>query len=57
MSRMKFQVAILNRVIIIVQCVLWAIFILYANCIYMYLRGPVSKHRALSCIKVESVKI
>ena len=34
-DRMKFQVAILNRVIIIVQCVLWAIFILYANCIYM----------------------
>ena len=36
-DRMKFQVAILNRVIIILQCVLWAIFILYANCIYMYL--------------------
>ena len=33
----KFQVAILNHGIIIVQCVLWTIFVLYANCIYMYL--------------------
>ena len=36
-DRMKVQVAIFNRVIIIVQRVLWAIFILYSNCIYMYL--------------------
>ena len=34
MDRMKFQVAIVNRVIIIAHS---TIFILYANCIYMYL--------------------